>query len=246
MAQQAWLTQSGSGVTGHLRQVHRGHGLYTEIIESRKHVRSRPARSSTGVCYRGAPHQCPRGSNASRRVCSLTKGALYALGLIGQVYSLHHPVGKSLFGDSLSLLLSSKADKELVWGPEALHAVYVNMQSTDGTEQSNGWVCLLPGQCLQVHHLIPEGHGGNFGHISRPGSQDNARVSRPEFMAQIANRKFLQVTYPLDRSQCSEEHCRQRQKLKLYWLQRLEGLLLQGRQDRGEIPRGYQVRAQMI
>ncbi len=96
MSQQAWLTQSGSGVTGHLRQVHRGHGLYTEIIESRKRVRSRPARSSTGVCYRGAPHQCPRGSNASRRVCSLTKGALYALGLIGQVYSLHHPVGKSL------------------------------------------------------------------------------------------------------------------------------------------------------
>ncbi len=34
-----------------------------------------------------------------------------------------------------------------------------------------------------------------------------------------------------------------RQKLRLYWLQRLKGLLLQGHQDRGEIPRGYQMRA---
>ncbi len=25
------------------------------------------------------------------------------------------------------------------------------------------------GKRLQVHHLIPKGHGGNFGHISRPG-----------------------------------------------------------------------------
>ncbi len=46
-------------------------------------------------------------------------------GLIGQDYSLHYPVGKSLFGDSLSLLLSSEADKELVWGPEALRTVHV-------------------------------------------------------------------------------------------------------------------------
>ncbi len=57
-------------------------------------------------------------------------------------------------------------------GPEALRAVHVYAQGADGTEQSNGWVCLLPGQCLQVHHLIPKGRGGNFGHISRPGSQE--------------------------------------------------------------------------
>ncbi len=52
-----------------------GHGFYMEIKKSHKRVRYRPAGSSTNVCYWGAPHQCPRGSNASHRVCSHTKGA---------------------------------------------------------------------------------------------------------------------------------------------------------------------------
>ncbi len=52
-----------------------GHGLYTEIIKSCKHVRCRQASSSTNVCYWGAPRQYPRQSNGSRRVCSHTKGA---------------------------------------------------------------------------------------------------------------------------------------------------------------------------
>ncbi len=52
-----------------------GHWLYTEIIKSRKRIRCHPASSFTNVCYRGAPRQSPRGSNASRRVCSHTKGA---------------------------------------------------------------------------------------------------------------------------------------------------------------------------
>ncbi len=93
------------------------------------------------------------------RLRSLLQGDGGYASTIGQDYSLHYPVGESLFGDSLPLLLSSKADKELVWGPG---------------------VCLLPGQRLQVHHLTPEGRGGNFGHISRPGSQDNVRVTGPD------------------------------------------------------------------
>ncbi len=52
-----------------------GHQLYTDIIKSRKRIRCRPASSFTNVCYRGTPRQSPRGSNASRRVCSHTKGA---------------------------------------------------------------------------------------------------------------------------------------------------------------------------
>ncbi len=44
--------------------------------------------------------------------------------------------------------------------------------------QRQGWICLLRGLCLQVHHLIMKGRGGNFGHVSRPGSQDNVRVNR--------------------------------------------------------------------
>ncbi len=128
-----------------------GHWLYTDIIESHKCVRCRPTSSSTDVCYRGAPRQCPRRSNASRRVCSYSEGAQKAPSLVCQDNSIHYPVGKSLFVDSLLFLLSSEADKELVWGPEALSAVHVNAQGADGTEQSNGWVCFLPGQ---VYHLF--------------------------------------------------------------------------------------------
>ncbi len=51
-----------------------GHRLYMEIIKSCKPIRCRPAGSSTNVCNRGAPHQSPRGSNVSRRVCFHTKG----------------------------------------------------------------------------------------------------------------------------------------------------------------------------
>ncbi len=65
--------------------------------------------------------------------------------------------------------------------PEALCAVHVNVKGKDGTEQSSGWVCLLPGQRLQVHPLIPKRRGGNFGHISRPGSEDKVRVSWSKF-----------------------------------------------------------------
>ncbi len=57
-----------------------------------------------------------------------------------------------------------------------MRTVHVNAQSADGTKQK-----LLPEQRLQVHHLIPKGRGGNFGNISRLGSQDNVRVSRGKF-----------------------------------------------------------------
>ncbi len=63
------------------------------------------------------------------------------------------------------------------------------------------------GQCLQVHHLITEGRGGNLGHISRLGSQDNVRVDRPEHKALFGYRKSLEVPDPFDGSDCGQERC---------------------------------------
>ncbi len=69
------------------------------------------------------------------------------------------------------------------------------------TQQHQGWICLLRGQCLQVHHLIAEGRDGSLGHVSRPGSQDNMRVDRPEHKALFAYRKYLEVLDPFDGSE---------------------------------------------
>ncbi len=45
----------------------------------------------------------------------------------------------------------------------------------------------------KIQHLIAEGRGWNLGHVSRPGSQDNVRVYRPEHKALFAYRKRLEV-----------------------------------------------------
>ncbi len=60
---------------------------------------------------------------------------------------------------------------------------------------------------MQVHHLIAEGRGGNLGHVSRPGSQDNVRVDRPEHKALFAYRKCLEVPDPFDGSERGQERC---------------------------------------
>ncbi len=78
---------------------------------------------------------------------------------------------------SLPFLLTSVADKELLRASEAPGVVHVHAQCSYGTQQRQGWICLLRGQCLQVHHLIAERRGGNLGHVSRLGSQDN--MNRP-------------------------------------------------------------------
>lgn len=69
----------------------RGHWLYTEIIESCKHVKFHPAHSSTDICQRDAMHQRPEGRTL------LVKWAL-----------------QTLLGDSLSLLLADIEGKGLV------------------------------------------------------------------------------------------------------------------------------------
>ncbi len=68
---------------------------------------------------------------------------------------------------------------------------------------------------MQVHHLIAEGRGGNLGHVSRPGSQDNVRVDRPEHKALFTYRKRLEVPDPFDGSERGQERCLKRQELQL-------------------------------
>ncbi len=146
--------------------------LNAETVESREGVRCRPARSSTDVCQRGAVCQRIGGGNTP---CGVSP----------------HPHG------ALPFLLTTVTDKELLRASEAPGAVHVYAQCSYGTQLRQGWVCLLRRQCLQVHHLIAEGRGGNLGHVSRPGSQDNVRVVRPKHKALFAHRKCLEVPDPL-------------------------------------------------
>ncbi len=88
-----------------------------------------------------------------------------ALRLVRQGDGLHYPVGQPLFGDSLPFLLTSVGDKELLRASESPGAAHVYAQCSYGTQQRYGWICLLRGQCLQVHHLIAVGRGGNLGHV---------------------------------------------------------------------------------
>lgn len=63
----------------------------------------------------------------------LRKGIPLEMGLVGSLaspkYGIHYPAGHCLFGDSFSLLLSFKADKELIRSSEALRANQVYAQS---------------------------------------------------------------------------------------------------------------------
>ncbi len=66
---------------------------------------------------------------------------------------------------------------------------------------------------LQVHHLIPERSGGIFGHVSRPGSQDNMRISRFEFKTHFADQKYL---HSLDGGECCQKRCLQIKSNRFY------------------------------
>ncbi len=126
-----------------------------------------PAHSSTDACQKGVVHQCIGGGNTSWWVSPHPQGARLALRLIRQGDGILYPVGQALLEYSLPFLLTSMADKELLRASKALGVVHVYAQRSYGTQQCRGWVCLLRGQCLQVHHLITEGRGGNLGHVSR-------------------------------------------------------------------------------
>ncbi len=102
-------------------------------VESCKGVWCRPARSSADVCQRGAVRQCMGGGNTPSGVSPHSQGARLALRLVRQGDGLHYPVGQPLFGDSLSFLLTSMADKELLRASKAPGAVHVYAQCSYGT-----------------------------------------------------------------------------------------------------------------
>ncbi len=77
---------------------------------------------------------------------------------------------------------------------------------------------------------------------SRPGSQDNVRVDRPEHKALFAYRKRLEVPDPFDGSERGQERCLKRQEFQLDWVQRLKGAPLKSSQDDREVPRGHKGR----
>ncbi len=171
--------------------------------------------SSIDVCQRGVLRQRIGGGSTPCGVSPHPQGAQIALRLVRQGNGIHYPVGQPLLGDSLPFLLTSVADKGLLRASKAPGAVHVYAQRSYGTQQRQGWICLLRGQCLQVHHLIAEGRGRNLGHVSRLGSQENVRLVRPEHKALFAHRKCLEVPNPLDGSERGQEHCLSRQELKL-------------------------------
>ncbi len=159
--------------------------LNAKIVESCEGVLCRPARSSADVCQRGTVRQHMGGGNTPGGVSPHPRGARLALRLVRQGDGLHYPVGQPLFGDSLPFLLPSVEDKELLGASDAPGAGHVYAQCSYGTQGH----LRVRGQYLQVPHLIAEGRGGNLGHVSRPGSQDNVRVDRPEHKALLAYRK---------------------------------------------------------
>ncbi len=60
----------------------------------------------------------------------------HTLCFIGQGDGTHYPVGHSVIGDSIPLLLSSVKDKELFWGLKALSSIHILLQCMYRTDQS--------------------------------------------------------------------------------------------------------------
>ncbi len=147
-------------------------------------------------------------------------------------------MGQPLLGDSLPFLLTSVADKELLRASEAPGAVHVYAQCSYGTQQRQGWICLLRGQCLQVHHLIAKGLGGNLGHVSRPGYQDNMRVGWPEHKALFTHRKCLEVPTLLMEMSAARSFVSADRNLSSTDSSGSTGPPLQSSQDNREIPGG--------
>ncbi len=86
-----------------------------------------------------------------------------------------------------------------------MHTVNVVSQCSDGTKQSQGWVCLLRGQRLQAHHLVSKWSSGKLGHIAGPGPQDYLGIRRSKLQARIVVRKCVQLPNPLNGGQSKQE-----------------------------------------
>ncbi len=127
-----------------------GNRFHTKAREPCKHVRGRPARSSTNICQRGATSQHAGGRHTSCRVSSQPERARHTLCLISQGDGVHYPVGHPLLGDGIPFLPASVADKELIWGPEALRPVNVVSQCSDGTSKARAGSASFGGSACRL------------------------------------------------------------------------------------------------
>ncbi len=155
------------------------------------------------------------GGNTPSGVSPHPQGARLALQLVRQGDGLHYPVGQPLFGDSLPFLLPFVADKELLRASDApvcgpcICAMLLRDTATLRLD-------LPPPRAVLAGSPPDHGRrGGNLRHVSRPGSQDNVRVDRPEHKALFAYRKLLEVPNPFDGSERGQERCLKRQELQL-------------------------------
>ncbi len=116
-----------------------------------------------------------------------------------------------------------------VWSTYMHNALKGHSNTKAGSASSEGSACRFTTWSRR---------GGNLGHVSRPGSQDNVRVDRPKHKALFAYRKRLEVPDPFDGSERGQERCFKRQELQLDWVQQLKGAPLKSSQDDREGTRG--------
>ncbi len=183
------------------------------------------------------------GGNTPGGVSPHPQGARLALRLVRQGDGLHYPVGQPLFGDSLPFLLPSVADKSCSELLTLRVRVTYMRNALTGHSNAKAGSASSEGSACRFTTWSRKGVVGNLGHVSRPGSQDNMRVDRPEHKAFFAYRKRLEVPDPFDGSERGQERCLKRQELQLDWVQRLKGAPLKSSQDDREVPRGHKGRS---
>ncbi len=150
--------------------------LDAETVESHKGVRCCPVRSSTNICdkHRGPTHKRRRHSMSSE-LSSPGGTARIGTGMPRRRHPLSSGPASAWRQPSFSVDLNNREraaravftgsppdHENASWEPCARIQAGVSGQCE--TQQRQGWICLLQGQCLQVHHLITKSRGWNFGH----------------------------------------------------------------------------------
>lgn len=84
---------------------------------------------------------------------------------------------------SCHLHVSTQHTRRNRFNPEAIKPNKVlGVAQSAALQMSAKEICLLQRKRLQVHHLVLERSGGNFGCLSTPWSQDNVRVSSRSYI----------------------------------------------------------------
>ncbi len=187
--------------------------LNAEIVESRKGVRCRPTRSSADVCQRGAVRQRMGGGNTPSGVSTKPPGgtARLATGTPRRRPPLSSGPTSVWRQPSLSAALRGRQRAaQSFWRSRCGPRICAMLLRDTATLRLD-----LPPPRVVLAGSPPDrqGRGGNLGHVSRLGSQDNVRVDRPEHKALFAYQKCLEVPDPFDGSEHGQERCLKRQEL---------------------------------